>query len=448
MGGIASLSVLNRYIIHVKMTHQKRRQFLKTTGLALAGTALPFHILRANPQKTHLNADTIKIGFIGCGGRGTGAANQALKADANAVLYAVADIFPDKMEKSLTNLQKAHGERANVDTGRRFLGFDAYQKVLDSGVDVVILSTPPAFRPLHIEATVKAGVHMFCEKPVAVDAPGIRRVMAAVKTAKEKGLSIVSGFCWRYHEPKRAAFGKVLDGDIGDLNAVYTTYNTGEIWSFPRQPGWSETEYQLRNWYYHNWLSGDHIVEQAVHSIDFMCWAMGGRTPVRAVGTGGRQVRTDALYGHIFDHFAVTYEYGDGARGFHFCRQQLNCDNSYAAEIWGSKGKALIDCRRDIHQVNGRREWKYEGENNNMYQTQHDELFASIRSGKPINDGELMAGSSLTAIMGRMVAYTGKQISWEEALNSNEKLGPSDEYSWDLQVKVRPVARPGITEFI
>jgi myo-inositol 2-dehydrogenase/D-chiro-inositol 1-dehydrogenase len=424
-----------------------RRDVLKMAGVALAGSTLPaIAILNPNRAFGGVNAETLKVGLIGCGGRGSGAANQALKADPNVVLHAVGDIFKDKMETSLAGLMKVHGPKVQVDESRKFIGFDAYKKVLESGVDVVLLTTPPHFRPEHLTAAINAGKHVFCEKPVAVDAPGVRKVLEAAKLAKQKNLSLMSGFCWRYHEPKRASFGRILDGAVGDISAIYNTYDTGTLWSFPRQPGWSDAEYVLRNWTYYTWLSGDHIVEQAVHSIDMMSWAMGGKLPVSVTATGGRQVRTDSLFGNVFDHFAATFEYANGAKGFHHSRQQANCENSYLVETLGTKGRAMVNCARNVHEIYGQNPWKYEGAANDMYQTEHNELFASIRSGKLVNDGEFMAHSTLLAIMARMAAYTGKRVTWDEAMNSTEKLGP-DSYSFDMKPPVVEVARPGITAF-
>ena len=422
-----------------------RRDVLKLAGLALAGGSFPSIII---PSKTFagVNSETLKVGLIGCGGRGSGAAKQALSADSNVVLHAMGDIFSDKLENSLAGLKKVHGDKVKVDEGHKFIGFDAYQKVLDSGVDVVLLATPPHFRPQHLEAAVKAGKHIFCEKPMAVDAPGVRRVLEAAKVAKQKKLSLVSGFCWRYDEPKRASFGKILDGAIGEVSTVYNTYYTGLLWSFPRKEGWTDIEYQLRNWMYYTWLSGDHIVEQAVHSIDMMSWAFGDKLPVSAIGTGGRQVRTDSLFGYIFDHFAITYEYPNGAKGFHFSRQQANTDTSYLVESLGTKGRAMVDCSKRVHEIYGANPWKYNGPTGDMYQNEHNELFASIRNGKPMNDGEWMCNSTLLAIMGRMAAYTGKRITWEQAMNSTEKLGP-DTYNWNTAVPVAEVAKPGFTAF-
>ncbi|MFT3705037.1 MAG: Gfo/Idh/MocA family oxidoreductase [Agriterribacter sp.] len=433
------------------MKNQKRRTFLKLSGMAITAGALPFNIINAHTKNKYVNADTLKVGLIGCGGRGSGAANQALNADPNVVLHAMGDLFADQIQQSLKNLKEIHGDKANVSPEHQYTGFDAYKKVLASGVDVVILATTPAFRPLHIEAAVEAGKHVFCEKPVAVDAPGIRRFLEAAKKAKAKNVSIMSGFCWRFHEPKRATFGKIMSGAIGKVTTVYNTYNTGATYrSFqPENPQLNSAEWQLRNWPFFNWLSGDHIVEQAVHSVDMMSWAFGNQMPISAVGTGGRQVRTQPSTGNIFDHFAITYEFADGGKGFHFSRQQAGCENSYAAESLGTKGSAIVDCSKNLHQITSSgKVWTYDGKQNDMYQTEHDELFAAIRKGNTISQGEQVALSSMIAIIGRMAAYTGKKISWEEAMNSTEQLGPAIEsYTFDLNIPMTETAKPGITLF-
>lgn len=420
-----------------------RRSFISKTSMAIAGLGLSNSLL-AMPGR--ISSQTLKVGLIGCGGRGTGAANQALNADENVVLTAMADVFENRMTQSFNNLKKLHPGKVKVDQSGQHLGFDAWQKVIDSDVDVIILATPPAFRPDHLATAIKAGKHVFCEKPMAVDAPGVRKVMKAAKQAQQKSLSLVSGFCWRYHYPKRATFDKIRNGAVGKVTSIYNTYNTGELWSRPRQPEWTQLEFEMRNWLYYNWLSGDHIAEQAVHSLDMMSWAMGDQQPIAATGTGGRQSRTADIYGNVYDHFAIVYEYPDNVTGYHFSRQQKNCSNSYAVQVTGDQGNATIDCIRRIHQISSDEEWRYKGEENNMYQTEHDELFASIRSGKPINDGQWMAQSTMLAIMGRMAAYTGQKITWEEALQSNQTLGPGiDEYNWQLKWPTPPVAQPGIT---
>lgn len=433
------------------MEIQNRREFLKVTGIAAAGGMMTLNACStAAPLSAGISVNPdvkLKIGLIGCGGRGTGAANQALNADPNVELIAVADIFDDKAAESLNLLKMRHADKVNVPDENIFIGFDGFQKVIDSGIDVILLAGPSRFRPKHLEAAVDKGLHIFCEKPVAVDAPGARRVYESVRKAKEANLSIVSGFCWRYDYPKRAFYDRILDGGVGEIRSIYNTYNTGAARVIETNQNWSEAQHQLRNWIYYNWIAGDHIVEQAVHSIDFMQWAMGDQLPVSAVGTGGRQVRTDSIYGNIYDHFAITYQYSNGAKGFHFSRQQPNCENSYKAEIFGTDGIGLAPASGD-HIIRARREWIYDGEENQMYQTQHDELFAAIRQGRPINDGEFMTTSTMLAIMGRMAAYTGRKITWDQALNSTESLGPEIN-DWDdvPPISSLRVAMPGVTEF-
>jgi myo-inositol 2-dehydrogenase / D-chiro-inositol 1-dehydrogenase len=276
-----------------------RRDVLKMAGTAIITGPLSMKLMSSTKASSAINVDTIKVGLVGCGGRGTGAARQALSADPNVVLYAVGDIFKDKMDSSLEALRKVHGDKIAVDEEHQFLGFDAFQKVIDSGVDVVLLCTPPHFRPDQLVAAVKAGKHTFCEKPVAVDAPGVRKVLEAAKAAKGKNLSLVAGFCFRYDNSKRECFSRVIDGQIGEVNTVYNSRYAGTLWSFPREPHWTDAQYQLRNWLYYSWLSGDYIVEQAVHSIDMMSWAMGGKLPVSATGTGGRQYVQNRFWQHI-----------------------------------------------------------------------------------------------------------------------------------------------------
>jgi len=429
-------------------TDHSRRGFLKSSGTAVVGSTLAMNFII--PKASYgQNSDTLKVGLIGCGGRGTGAANQALNADGNVVLTQMADIFQDRLDKSLKNLQKEQKDKVKVGEDGKHVGFDAYKKVLASDVDVVLLTTPPAFRPLYLEAAVEAGKHIFCEKPMAVDAQGIRRVLAAAQKAKENKLSLVSGFCWRYHTSKREVFQRILDGDIGEVQAVYSTYNTGDLWSVPYEKDWGLLTKQMRNWLYYNWISGDHIVEQAIHSIDMGSWAMGDMQPKSVTGTGGRQVRTDAIFGNIYDHFAIEYAYDNGAKSFHFSRQQKNCSRSYSVAVWGTKGKAVIDVVRRVDEITGEKPWRYRGDGNDMYQQEHDELFASIRKGEPMNDGEWMSQSNMMAIMGRMAAYTGQTITYDEAINSQKVLGPPDtDYSWDMEFEGPPVAMPGITKFV
>ena len=422
---------------------ETRREFIRSS--AAAAIAAPF-ILTSSVRGQGSPGETLRIGLIGCGGRGSGAAAQAMAADRNVALVAVGDAFPDQLKRALPGLKKANPDKFRVEPDRCFAGLDAYKKVIESGVDIVILATPPGFRPMHIRAAIDAGKHVFAEKPLAVDATGVRMVLAAAEEAKKKNLSLVSGFCWRSHYPKRATFRKVLDGAVGEIQTVYNTYNTGPVKDpAVRNPDWSPMETQVRNWYQFTWLSGDHIVEQAVHSLDMMSWAMGDKPPARIVGHGGRQVRS--TLGNIYDHFAVVYEYENGAKGFHFSRQIPGCSNDYAVSIAGTKGRCLVDCSRGIHRITGAESWNYEGVKNEMYQTEHDEMFAAIRAGKPMNQGSWMAQSTMLAIAGRMAAYTGQTITWEQAMNSKESLMPVD-MRWDAPIEVPPVAMPGKTQVV
>src|SRR5690606_16817259 len=319
-----------------KSGKNNRRDFLKSTSaLLIGGAVLP---LGFSTKAQAANDNTLKVGLIGCGGRGTGAAVQALKADSNAVLTCMADAFADHLENSLNNISKASPNQVKVDKTNQFVGFDAYQKVLDSDVDVVILTTPPAFRPGHFKAAIEAGKHVFCEKPVAVDAPGVRSVLESARKAKEKGLAVVSGFTFRYDFPKRAFFEKVNAGQLGEVLTVSTVRNGGGLWSKPRQPEWKNMEYQLRNWLYYDYLSGDYLVEMMCHSVDMMSWAVGDQLPISATGTGGRQARTEEIYGNVWDHFAIEYDFANGAKGFHFSRQQQGCSNTNKVEVVGKEG--------------------------------------------------------------------------------------------------------------
>ncbi len=432
----------------MKKQASSRRAFLKKSSTAVLTSTLGFNIVSGQPQAfKNLNSETLKVGLIGCGGRGTGAAFQASMADPNVQITAMADIFRDRLDTSYENLVKENGDKIAVDEDHKFIGFDGYKKVLASDVDVVILTTPPSFRPGHLAAAIEAGKHVFCEKPVAVDAPGIRSVIASAKKAKEKGLALMSGFCWRHDTPKIETYDKLLSGAIGDIHTVYNTYNTGALWFHERKPEWTDFEFEMRNWLYYNWMSGDHISEQAVHSLDLMNWAMGDVMPVSAMGTGGRQSRTQPEFGNVYDHFAIVYEYANGKKGFHFSRQQKDCSRAYHLELTGSQGQCYMDVFRK-HEISGKESWKWKGEKTNMYQNEHNTLFNSIREGKPFNDGARMANSTMLALWGRMVAYTGQTISLEEAMNSEEILGPKlEEYNWDLKWPLAEVAKPGITKF-
>jgi myo-inositol 2-dehydrogenase / D-chiro-inositol 1-dehydrogenase len=423
-----------------------RRDFLKTSavvGAALAAPAiLPGRLFGAG------NSETLRIGLIGCGGRGSGAAGQALKADPNVVLTAMGDAFPEPIHNSLKNLQEQSPDKVKVTPEKCFAGLDAYQKVIDSGVDVVLLATPPGFRPTHLDAAVKAGKHVFCEKPVATDAPGVRSVLESAKLAKEKNLSLVAGLCWRYEGARREFYQKIHDGAIGDLRCVYATYYTGPVKPMPpasdRPKGMGDLEWQIRNWYNFTWLGGDGLVEQAVHSVDKINWAMKDQPPLKAIAVGGRQTPNPG--GNIYDHIFVVYEYPDDVKAFLGQRQISNCANDNSDYLMGSAGFGKIPGWQSPV-IRGKETWRYRGPKTDMYQEEHNELFASIRSGNHINNGQWMSQSTLMAIMGRMAAYTGREISWEEAMNSQDRLVP-EELDWKMKLDVAPMAVPGSTKLI
>jgi predicted dehydrogenase len=425
-----------------------RREFIKTAAAAaVAGAAL------AGPQSLLRTAhaaggDLLRVGLVGCGGRGTGAANEALRADKNVKLTAMADLFADRLEASLSGLKKQDGlaEKIDVPPERRFAGFDAYKQLLNSGVDVILLASPPHYRPMHLKAAVEAGVHIFAEKPVAVDAPGVRAVLKTCEEARKKNLSVVSGLCLRYSQGFQEIVKRVHDGAIGEIHTLQANDYRGGIWVKKRQPDWTDMHWQNRNWYYYTWLSGDFNVEQHVHFLDVCAWLMKDQYPVRAVGMGGRQVRTGPEYGNIFDHHSVVYEYADGAKLFSNTRQMPGCRGDMSAHAAGSKGRCGIVERKGGLTITGAEKWTYGGPENNIYQTEHDVLFAGIRAGKPVNNGDYMARSTLLAILGRMATYTGQSITWEQAMNSKEDLSPP-KYEWGPLAEP-PVAVPGVTKFI
>lgn len=421
------------------MITPSRRHFLKTSAVTLAAAAaVPAHAA---------GGDTLRIGLIGCGGRGTGAAEQALKADKYGRLVAMADAFPERIERSIQTLKNDLGDvfadRLDVPQDRRYSGLDAYKHVIDS-VDVVLLCTPPGFRPTHLRAAVEAGKHVFCEKPMAVDGPGVRSVIESAAIAKKKGLCLVSGFCYRYDPPKRETIKRIHDGAIGDVLAIHCNYNTGYVGAPVAQTaGMGDLEWQMRNWWFFTWLSGDHIVEQHIHNLDKAAWVMKDTYPVAAVGLGGRQVRTESKYGHIFDHHAVVFEYDNGRKVFSYCRQQNHCANEVSDHVFGSRGSAELM----KHTIDGPHKWAYHGDAENMYQVEHNELFAAIRDGKPINDGDFMARSTLMGILGRMATYTGQRVTWQKALESKEELMPK-RLDLTASLPVPPVAKPGITKLV
>ncbi len=417
-----------------------RRQFLKHSAAASAALSV-----MAFPKNVHAaGSDTFRIGVIGCGGRGTGAVVNALTADPNAQLVAMGEAFSDRAASCLQALKETEkvASRIAVDPEHVFTGFDAYKGVIDSDVDVVILATPPHFRPEHLKYAIDAGKHCFVEKPIAVDAPGVKSVMETCAEAKRKNLAVVSGLGWRYDQGVKATMQQIEDGAIGDIISIESSYNARTLWHRGDKPDWSRMEYQVRNWIYYTWLSGDHIVEQAIHSLDKTAWLQGDASPVRAMGMGGRQQRTAKKYGHIFDHHTVFYEYANGVRVYFTCRQQKNCTVHVDELVLGTKGTAKIL----EHEIDGETKWRYDGPKPSPYVVEHEALFKSIRDGSPINNGQYMCNSTMIAIMGRMCTYTGQTLTWEQAIESQERLGPT-EYQWG-DMPEPSVAIPGITEFV
>ena len=421
-----------------------RRDFLKTS--ALVGGALASELSFPNVSRGAGNSDKLRIGLIGCGGRGTGAASQALKADSNVQLVAMGDAFPDAIERSLSNLTKSvAAEKLNVKPELRFSGLDAYKKVLEN-VDLVVLATPPGFRPVHLRAAVEANKHIFTEKPMATDVPGLRSVIESVKIAKEKKLAMVAGFCWRYDYPRRELFKRVHAGEIGEVRSVFGTYLTGPVKPMPpantRPAGMTDLEWMVRNWYNFTWLSGDGLVEQAIHTVDWIAWTMKDEPPLKCTAVGGRQIPANG--GNIYDHIGVNYEWENGVRAFLAQRQITGCHGENHLYITGTKGMGFIKGGKVF--INGETQWKYAGQSPDMYQVEHDELFASIRAGNPINDGDRMVKSTLMGIMGRTAGYTGQEITWEMAMNSKEVLVP-EITDWNTKWEVPGIALPGRTRF-
>ncbi len=436
-----------------------RRKFIKTSAASATLAAAAAVSVNSSVRAAGVDpSKKLKIGFVGTGGRGTGAAAQALTADDNVELYAMADVFPERIDISLENLNKdkAISEKVNVPAERKFVGLDGYQKVIDSGVDVILLTTTPGFRPLHLRAAVEAGIHIFAEKPMAVDVAGCQHVNETLKMAAEKNISIVAGFCWRYSPSRREAYKKVMEeGLIGDVTGIYATYlsNHSKPHMEPsdRKPGESDVSWQLRNWYNYNWLGGGGLVEQAVHSVDKIGWVMGDIAPTLVRGTGG--LASPQSGGQIFDHFHIAYEYPNNVWAHLSQRKAPGCTNENADWVQGTEGTLVIGKGTIpyIQDKAGKKIWSYRlprGEREeNMYQVEHNEFFQSIRNGVPINDGARMINSSAMAIAGRMSAETGQEITWENFMASGNDLYPNEEgLQWDDSFDPGPVAIPGVTK--
>jgi myo-inositol 2-dehydrogenase/D-chiro-inositol 1-dehydrogenase len=406
-----------------------RRDFIKTSvavGGALAGG------LSVARSANAAGSDELEIGLVGCGGRGTGAADDTLSINKGVKLVAMADAFGDRLNGAHDQLKKKYGDRVSVPSERMFVGFDGYQKLLETTVDLVIFATPPGFRPLHFEAAVKAGKHVFMEKPVAVDSAGVRKVLEAAKVAKEKKLGVGVGLQRRHQQVYLDSIKQIHDGAIGDVLYTRVYWNGAGVWVNPRRPGQTEMEYQMRNWYYFNWLCGDHITEQHIHNLDVGNWIMND-LPVMAQGMGGREVRDGKDYGEIYDHHAVEFTYKNGAKMFSQCRHIGGCWDSVSEHAHGTKGY----CDPGRGRIEGDNKWRFRGGGGNPYQVEHLDLVNSIREGNPLNEAEFGATSSMTSILGRMATYSGREIKWDEALNANYDLSPKT-YSFDAEPPVLP----------
>ena len=409
-----------------------RRTFLKQGSAALAGASL---LTDAAPARDRAMGDeTIRVALVGCGGRGTGAAHQALRTEGSVQLVAMADAFSDRLEGCLGELTASLPERVDVPRERRFVGFDAYRQAIESDVDLVILATPPGFRPMHFEHAVARERHVFMEKPVAVDGPGIRQVLAAAERAREKNLKVGVGLQRHHSDKYMQTVERIRDGAIGDIVLLRAYWNSAGVWVRPRKPGMTEMEYQMRNWYYFNWLCGDHIVEQHIHNLDVCNWIMGG-PPARAQGQGGRQVRNGQDHGEIFDHHAVEFTYPDGTVLLSQCRHIEGCWSSVSEHAHGTLGVSNVGAGR-IESA-GDWTWRHDGEPQDAYQAEHDVLFRAVREDRPHMQAEYGATSTMTAILGRMATYSGKPVTFEEALASELALVP-DRYSWDADPPTLP----------
>ncbi|MBT5706306.1 MAG: Gfo/Idh/MocA family oxidoreductase [Verrucomicrobia bacterium] len=416
-----------------------RRKFLKSTSTAVVGGSL-LSSLAIKPGVFADHHDEVKVALVGCGGRGSGAADQALNTyDQGPIkLVAMADAFRDRLDGSFNNLHKKHGDRVAVPEGQKFIGFDAYKQAIELA-DVVILATPPGFRPIHFEEAVKQGKNVFMEKPVATDPAGVRKVLAAAKEAKKKNLKVGVGLQRHHQAGYIETIKRLQDGAIGDIIATRAYWNGNTPWVRKRADlekaagrKLTEMEYQMRNWYYFNWICGDHITEQHIHNLDVINWLKDG-FPVKANGMGGAEVRVGKDFGEIFDHHAVEFEYADGSRMFSQCRHQVGCWNSVSEHAHGSKGNA----RLDRYTITGDNSWRFRGKGKNPYQQEHDDLFHAIRNNEDYNEAEYGAKSSMTSILGRMATYSGKEVEWDKAIASEISIMP-DSFEWDAPTKSVP----------
>lgn len=432
-----------------------RRDFVKRSSLATGGILLAPSLISATPYNTK---NILKLAVIGCGGRGTGAAVQALKADNEVQLVAMADAFKDILDTSFENLSKIfESARIPVKESMKFVGFGSYKKAIDEA-DVIILATPPGFRPQHFEYAVSQGKHVFMEKPLATDVAGIKKVLEAAKIAESKKLNVIVGLQRRYQSSYLETLNLIQKGSIGKIVSGRVYWNSGGVWVRPREEKFTEMEYQMRNWYYFNWLCGDHILEQHIHNIDVANWFI-GEHPIKAQGMGGREVRNGKDHGQIFDHHFVEFEYPSGAVISSQCRHQKGCLTRVAESFQGTLGTSETSGgnKAILKSYSGETIYKHDNEmDKNPYQVEHNKLFTAIRNGEVINNVDYGAKSTMTAILGRMATYSGKEITWDEAMATNLKLVPDEEtLSFDSMPPIipdefenYPIPVPGKTTFI
>jgi predicted dehydrogenase len=430
------------------MLATSRREFLKTTATAVSATALGSLDLARSAYAA--GSDVIRVGMIGCGGRCTGAALEAMNADPGVRLVAMCDIFMDRVKNQRQHLKSQKPNQVNVDDEHCFTGFDGYKKVIET-VDVVLIANAAKFHPLHTKAAIEAGKHVFVEKPHAIDPQGIKTLRAACDLAKQKKLCVVSGLQSRHHPGYIETVKRIHDGAIGNVVAIEENFLRapyGVIW---RNPALTELQYQCSTQYHFNWLSGDDVVQSLVHNLDRSSWVMNDLAPVKCHGLGGRSTMTEEIYGNVFDHHSVVYEFASGVRLYAFCRTTTGCYDDSSSIILGSKGRAsILACH-----IWGETDWQWQGKGN-PYQIEHDKLFAAIRSGNPVNNGDYMARSTLIAIMGQISCYSGKQVTWDEISQSDFFYPPKPEECRDDMDppvkpgpgKVYPVYLPGKTTLL
>lgn len=425
-----------------------RRQFLKAT--TVAGSAAALGAMQLAPNVFAAGSDIIRVGMIGCGGRNTGAAAQALSADKGARLVAMCDIFMDRVKGKRQTLKNQKGDQVTVDDDHCFAGFDGYKHVVESS-DVVVIANAAKFHPLHAMTAIKAGKHVFVEKPHGIDPAGMKLMGATAELAKDKGLCLVSGLHSRYHAGYAETVKRIHDGAIGDIIAIEENFLRAPYVVIGRKEGLSEVEWQCSTQYHFRWLSGDDVVQSLVHNMDRANWALQDAPPVKCHGLGGRSSMTEPIYGDVFDHHSVVYEYANGTRVYALCRTTNGCYNDSSSFVMGSKGTADITrCR-----ITGENEWRWRGQCN-PYQVEHDVLFAGVRSGKAVNNGDYMVRSTMTTVMGQISCYTGKEVTWDQANKSDFYYPPKPQDcrdGMDPPVKVGadgsyPVPKPGFTKMI